>query len=124
MQRFFSAFANGWLGIGLLVQRLLIDTALLHYGVSQVNHGHDDAIFIPAFIEATAGILFIVGLWTPIVGALTALPEIWNNCWHSGDLWIAIILATVPASLAMIGPGAWLIDRCLFGRKYIKILEQ
>jgi putative oxidoreductase len=120
MQRLFSNFANGWPGLGLLVQRLLIGAALLHYSVAQLKHAHDVAIVI----EATAGVLLVIGLWTPIVGALTALTEIWNICWHSGDLWIAIILATAAASLAMIGPGAWSIDRWLFGRKHIDILEQ
>jgi hypothetical protein len=37
MQRLFSTFANGWPGIGLLVQLLLIGTALLHYGIARAE---------------------------------------------------------------------------------------
>jgi putative oxidoreductase len=121
MQRLFSTFANGWPGIGLFVQRLLIGTALLYYGIDQVEQTNNIAIFLPSFIEAIAGIFLVVGLWTPVVGTLAALTEVWNICCHSGDFWIAIILATLSTSLAMIGPGAWSIDACLFGRKHMDI---
>ena len=124
MQRLFSTFANGWPGIGLLVQRLLIGSALLHHGIAQVKQTHDVAIFTPSAIEATAGILLIVGLWTPVVGVLAALTEIWSIFRHSDDYWIAIIFATLAASLTMIGPGAWSIDARLFGRKRMDIPER
>ena len=35
----------------------------------------------------------------------------------AGDPWVSIMLATLGAALAMIGPGAWSIDAQLFGRK-------
>ena len=124
MQRLFSTFANGWPGIGLLVQRLLIGTALLHHGIAQVELTPPIAILVASFIEAITGILLLLGLWTPVIGALTALTEVWSICWHTGDTWIAIFLATLATSLAMIGPGAWSIDACLFGRKHMDIPER
>ena len=124
MQRLFSTFANGWPGTGLLIQRLLIGIAFLHYGVAQLEQTHRVAIFAPSLIEAIAGILLILGLGTPVTGALAALTEIWSIFWHRGDLWIAIILATLATSLSMIGPGAWSIDAYLFGRKRMKIPER
>jgi putative oxidoreductase len=124
MQRLFSTFANGWPGIGLLVQRLLIGSALLHYGIAQVEQTQNVAIFAPSVIQATAGLLLIIGLWTPVVGVLAALAEIWTIFRHSEDYWIAIILGTLAASLAMIGPGAWSIDARLFGRKHMDIPER
>ena len=124
MQRLFSTFANGWPGIGLLIQRLLIGTALFHYGIAQVEQTQNVAIFVPSFIEAIAGTLLILGLWTPLVGTLAALSEVWSISRRSGDLWIAIILATLAISLTMIGPGAWSVDACLFGRKHMDIPER
>jgi hypothetical protein len=41
-----------------------------------------------------------------------------------GNLWIYILLGTLGAALAMLGPGAWSIDARLFGRKYIDIPER
>lgn len=124
MQRLFSTFANGWPGTGLFIQRLLIGIAFLHYGVVQLEQTHRIAIFTPSLIEAIAGILLILGLGTPVTGALAALTEVWSIFWHRGDLWIAIILATFATSLSMIGPGAWSIDAYLFGRKHMKIPER
>jgi len=121
MQRLFSTFADGWPGVGLFLQRLLICSALLHIGVAQVLETSKLASIIPPLIGATAGILLLVGLWTPAVGALAAIFELWNIFSRTGDLWTATILATLAATIAMIGPGAWSVDARLFGRKHMEI---
>jgi putative oxidoreductase len=121
MQRLFSTFADGWPGIGLLVQRLLIGSALLHYDIAHIEQPGKAAIFVPSLIEAIAGMLMIVGLWTPMSGVLIALTEVGAVFWSSSDPCIAIILSTLALSLAMIGPGAWSIDAHLFGRKHMDI---
>jgi len=71
-------------------------------------------------IGAGAGVLLLAGLWTPVVGTLVALLEVWIAFFGAGEPLIAIILATLGATLAMIGPGAWSVDARLFGRKHIQ----
>ena len=70
-----------------------------------------------------AGILLLVGLWTPVAGALGAIAKVWialeRLLSHSGDPWIAFVQAVLSAVLAMVGPGAWSIDSRLFGRRRI-----
>jgi uncharacterized membrane protein YphA (DoxX/SURF4 family) len=73
---------------------------------------------------AVAGILLLVGLWTPVVGTMITIVELWIVCSSSGGLGIPIILATLGAALAMIGPGAWSIDAHLFGRKHFEIPQR
>ena len=68
-----------------------------------------------------AGLLLLVGLWTPIVGTLVAPIEVWKLFLHDGDPWIYILLGTLSAALAMLGPGAWSIDARLFGWKRIDL---
>ena len=51
---------------------------------------------ISAFL-AGSGILLIVGLWTPIVGALVALLEIWKILTIAGDRWVTVLLGTLAA---------------------------
>ena len=121
MQRLFSTFANGWPGIGLLLQRLLIAALLVHFGISHLNGTLDLASIVPSLIGAGAGILLLIGLWTPVVGSLIALMQIWIAFSPAGDPWACIILAVLSATLAMIGPGAWSIDARLFGREHIEI---
>lgn len=75
---------------------------------------------IPQIIGACLAILLLVGLWTPVVGTLIAVIELWVALTRANDPWIPIILATLGGTAAMIGPGAWSIDARLFGRKHIE----
>ena len=124
MQRLFSTFANGWPGFGLLLQRILAGTMLVRLGIVQLT-GTPLATsmipqnLIPRVIGACAGILLLVGLWTPLVGTLVAVVELWIALTCVGDPSIPIMLATLGGTAAMIGPGAWSIDARLFGRKHI-----
>ena len=68
-------------------------------------------VTIPAVLLMGAGILLIVGLWTPIVGTSIALIEIWKMLTLPGDKWVWLLLGTAGAALAMLGPGLW-SSRC------------
>lgn len=120
MQRLFSTFANGWPGVGLLIQRALTSILVVRIGLIDLAEKSLSPSMIPQMIAACAGILLLVGLWTPVVGALIAAIELWIALAIGGDPWIPVILATLGATVAMIGPGAWSIDARLFGRKHIK----
>jgi uncharacterized membrane protein YphA (DoxX/SURF4 family) len=71
-------------------------------------------------IALVAGIFLLVGLWTPVVGILAAIVEVWIVFVVAGDPLVPLMLATIGAALAMIGPGAWSVDARLFGRKHIE----
>jgi len=119
LQRLFSSFADGWPGRGLLLQRLLTGALLLYCGVAYLQAAAHIVPVAPQIIGVGAGILVAAGLWTPVVGTLIAVLELWIMFSHAGDPWIPVILAVLGASLAMVGPGAWSIDARLFGRKRI-----
>ena len=119
LQRLFSTFANGWPGVGLLLQRMLTAILLVRFGIIELADKSFSPSMIPQLIAACAGILLLVGLWTPVVGSLIAAVELWIAFANGSDPWIPIVLATLGATIAMIGPGAWSIDARLFGRKHI-----
>jgi putative oxidoreductase len=118
LQRLFSTFANGWPGIGLLIQRLFTGIALLHNGIAQLETPRGD-LMIPDIIGAILGLFILAGLWTPLAGCLVAAVELWIVVAGGANIWISLTLAVFGATLAVIGPGAWSIDARLFGRKYI-----
>ena len=127
MQRLFSGFADGWPGIGLLLLRLLTGLALIHFGIANL---HDPPLLETPVLQSIgigAGILLLVGLWTPVAGALAAIVKVWiafsRFSSHSGEPWVAVVQAVLGAVLAMVGPGAWSIDARLFGRKRIEMPE-
>jgi putative oxidoreductase len=123
VQRLFSGFADGWPGSGLLLLRLLTGAALIYFGIAGLREAPPLATVVLQVIGIGAGILLLIGLWTPVVGVLAAVANVWiafsRYFSHSGDPWIPIALAVLGASLAMVGPGAWSIDARLFGRKHI-----
>ena len=128
MQRLFSGFANGLPGAGLLLLRLLTSAALIHFGIANLREAPPLPTAVLQIIGIGAGILLLVGLWTPAAGALAAIVKVWiafsRVFSHTGDPWIPIVQAVLGAVLAMVGPGAWSIDARLFGRKRIDMPER
>jgi putative oxidoreductase len=120
LQRLFSTFAEGWPGAGLLLQRVLTSTILLYCGASHLLETTRLAPSLPYLIAALAGILLLIGLWTPLAGITIATVEAWILLASSGNSLIAIVLAGLGATVAMIGPGLWSIDARLYGRKHLQ----
>jgi uncharacterized membrane protein YphA (DoxX/SURF4 family) len=85
-----------------------------------VGDAHELASMAPQMLGAGAGIFLLIGLWTPVVGTLVAIDQLWIVFAHPGNPACPIMLAALGAALAMIGPGAWSVDARLFGRKRIK----
>jgi len=121
LRRLFSTFPSGWPAAGLLLQRMLTAVLLVRLGISAVTGTSFSPSMVPQIIGCCAGILFLVGLWTPIMGGLIAVIELWIAMTQTGDPWVPILLASLGATIAMIGPGAWSIDARLFGRRHIDI---
>jgi putative oxidoreductase len=119
LQRLFSTFAGGWPGVGLLLQRVLTAVLLIRFGIIELSGTPSPSAMVIQIIAAFAGTLFLVGLWTPIVGTVIAAIELWVAA-NVSYPWIPIVLATFGVTVAMIGPGAWSIDARLFGRKHIE----
>ena len=90
---------------------------LLECGIRYFREAPHLVHLILHFIGAGAAIFLLLGLWTPVFGTLVAITEICLVYFHTRDPWVSIMLATLGASLAMIGPGAWSVDARLFGRK-------
>lgn len=127
MQRLFSTFAGGRPGVGLLLLRLLTGVALIYFGIVGALEAPSLTIVVLQITGASAGILLLIGLWTPVVGALVAFVKVWvalsRILSHSGDPWIPVLQAVLAAVLTMVGPGAWSIDARLFGRKRMDFPE-
>jgi putative oxidoreductase len=120
LQRLFSTFANGWPGAGILLQRGLAGSILLYYGILQVLERPHGMSIIPEIIGAAAGLFLLLGLWTPVAGAVASVVQAWVILMGVHEPLIAAVSGTLSATIAMIGPGAWSIDARIFGRKHIE----
>ena len=122
LQRLFSTFPDGWPGFGLLLLRFGAGIALLSFGIVDFSGPLGQGVAFGRDLFATLGGVFLLaGLWTPVVGALVAIDQLWIGisvyASQPDGQWIHILLAVLTAAVAMLGPGAWSIDARRFGRK-------
>jgi len=124
MRRLFSGFARGVPGTGLLFMRLVVGIALVAHAAAILFDGPKLGQTILQLLAAGAALLLLAGLWTPIAGALVAVIYSWDIVSHRGEPWTNILLITLCAALALLGPGAWSVDARLFGWKRIDIRDR
>lgn len=121
MQRMYSTFADRWPGVGLLLQRVTVAVVLVWSCASRLAGTSLSISMIPHILGACAATLFVIGLWTPFVGTLIAVIELWIAVTRIGDPWLSVVLATVGATAAMLGPGAFSVDARLYGRRHLEV---
>jgi putative oxidoreductase len=120
LRRLYSTFAGGWPGMGLILMRTVVGLALVSSAGSALLSSPAIPMTILSVLLAAAAILLIIGLFTPIVGTLVALFESCRLVILPADRLVYLLVATLGAALAMLGPGLWSVDARLFGWKRIE----
>jgi putative oxidoreductase len=101
--------------------RLVAGFTLIDQGITALQGEPPLGRVIVSMLATAAGILLLAGLCTPIAGALAAGVELWCVFSQPGDPLTHILLVTLAAAVALVGPGAWSVDARLFGWKRINI---
>lgn len=131
MQRLFSTFPDGWPGLGLLLLRANAAVVLIVQGAG--CFGLDGpatwGTWAVCAVAGLSGSLLLIGLMTPVAGALAALDiagialgwlpsPLAHRLGLGGN---AVLPAIVAMAIAFLGPGAISVDAALFGRREITI---
>jgi putative oxidoreductase len=128
LQRTFATFPAGSVGAALLVLRVNVGaSAIIEAGLA-VMAGHSLLNLAVASVVVAAGLALIIGLLTPVAGAVLASGAAAILIGPDGaglrllDSRMALFEFVVMAVLTVIlGPGAASIDAHLFGRREVRI---
>ena len=85
--------------------RLVLGFALIWRAVGRSSSDPSPLVTVLSVLGIGAGLLLLMGLWTPVAATLVAAIELWKIYWKLGDPWIYLLLATIAAAIAMVGPG-------------------
>ena len=124
MQRLFATFPEGLPGAGLVCSSAAAAIPAVEQAIGGILAAPQPALVVLQLVTAGAAALLLVGFWTPVAGVLMAIGELCLTFSHPIDPWRHILLGTLGAALAMLGPGAWSVDARLFGRKRIRIPQR
>ena len=101
--------------------RLIIGVVLIHRGIEILHSAPPLRFSIVCGLAVIAALLLLTGLRTSMAGFVLAGTEVWRAVEQPGDPWVHLLLATLAAGIAMIGPGIWSIDAYLSGWKRVEV---
>jgi len=105
----------------LLILRLAVAAFLIDDAIAPLTKQGSAGPTVATLAAAAAGVLLLAGLWTPVVGCLAALLELWIGFARPDGPWAFLMAAAIAFGLAFVGPGAWSFDAIAYGRKRISI---
>lgn len=121
LQKLFSAFPNGWPGVGLLLLRTLVAVTLIAQTLAYLGSAN---LSLPRW--SLAGLAFVIavclliGLMTPVAALILGLSAVAFA--GSNTLTQTLInLIVLSTAISLLGPGAFSFDARMFGRREILI---
>jgi putative oxidoreductase len=121
MQRLFSTFPNSWPGAGLFLLRVALAVPAAADGLFKLLPMHSGWAVATGSASVVTSALVLLGLGTPYAAAALGVTQLTPLFFGALPFETQILRIAIAVGLVMLGPGAWSIDRRLFGRKRIDL---
>ena len=107
-----------------MLLRLVVGIVLVWRAIDKLSSDAPIHVIAVRAIAISAGLLLLIGLWTPVAGAAVVLIELRSILWKLDDPSISILLGPMALAIALVGPGFWSLDARLYGWKVISLPPQ
>jgi len=131
LQRLFSAFPDGWPGLGLLLLRIVVGvTAAVQGGTHLTTVDHLTlGPCVVAGLAIASGAALVVGCFTPFTSVVlsSSILLFWFPSPAAGlflDKIAALLIVADGIAVALLGPGAFSVDALMFGRREVLISHE
>ena len=101
--------------------RVVAGCAFILQSILILRSGLPPAQVAIPIIAIAAALLFMVGLWTPVAGAVIAVIGFARVVLHRGDPLADVLVGSIGVALTLLGPGAWSVDAWLFGWRRVDV---
>jgi uncharacterized membrane protein YphA (DoxX/SURF4 family) len=128
VRRLFSTFPTGWPGLGLLLLRTVVASAVIHTGAQFLAAWPELNASLIVSISFATGLCLLLGVITPLVSLIVVFSLVVSHFFGvtapngfvlSG--FVVLRVATLALAIALVGPGAFSFDARIFGRREIRI---
>ena len=114
----FSSFPDRLRGVALLWLRMAAALTLARIAAAALTRNQQWSFIAIGLVAVCVA----VGFLTPVAALPTALEQVTSMALHRAEGgWSAFLVASILFALTVLGPGAYSIDRWLFGRKRLTI---
>jgi uncharacterized membrane protein YphA (DoxX/SURF4 family) len=124
VRRLYSTFVHGLPGVGLVLIRLAVGITACASGFESLGTSVLTPSLLIALFHLALGVLIIIGLWTPVAGALLTLTAVADAYMYPAMRWVWALTGAVTAALTFLGPGRWSVDCRLYGWRSVKIFSR
>jgi uncharacterized membrane protein YphA (DoxX/SURF4 family) len=138
VDRLYSRFPAGSVGLALLLLRLVDGLGLVRVGIhvfTPIGTSESASALLLGLVLVASALLLILGLRTPVAGSAGAIctagaalyaSQHLNLFGSSMEAWIFLfaLVFFLSSSLALLGPGGYSLDARLSGWRMIKLSSQ
>lgn len=121
MRRLFWTFPDGLPGIGLLLLRLALSGGLIDGAVDGWPNPLSGWHALAAVGAAVSAAGLVLGCGTPLWAAGTAALEVRSAALDPSSCLSHVLMSSIGAALALLGPGAVSVDARLFGWRRLDV---